>query len=124
MKLITAEIKRKMPGPRAQEHVSDPIAYLKLFHPASNWTWYITEAWQEITTADGQERDEPLKYTPQPGETVDRTILFGKVVGFETEIGPVTLEELENSHKGQRGMAGLPIERDRFFDPKPVSQCN
>ena len=40
------------------------------------------------------------------------------VVGLEIEIGYFSLSELEAA----RGPWGLPIERDRWFEPAPLSQ--
>ena len=44
---------------------------------------------------------------------------FGLVVGYERELGDFSPEELEQI----RGPMGLPIERDLYFEPKPVSEC-
>ena len=44
---------------------------------------------------------------------------FGLVDGHEREFGYFSLPELESV----KGPLGLPIERDRFFDPTPISNC-
>ena len=59
-----------IPDLYATEHVQDPLAVVKLFHPLSNWTWYIVES-------DG-----------------DRC--FGLVDGFEMEMGYFSLDELRS----------------------------
>lgn len=41
---------------------------------------------------------------------------FGYVVGFEKELGYFSLSEL------QEVRGGLPIERDLYFDPIPLSE--
>ena len=41
---------------------------------------------------------------------------FGLVQGLESELGYFGLDELEEL----RGPMGMPIERDRFFDPTPL----
>jgi len=46
----------------------DAVAWVKLFHPASSWTWYITET--------------------------DGSICYGLVVGHEVELGYFSLSEL------------------------------
>ena len=92
MKLLTVEIRRKLPPLYAQDGKGgDAIAYLKLFTPDSNWTWSLTE---------GSPKDDDFMF-------------FGLVEGHEKELGYVCLSELEKA----RGPMGLPIERDRFFKP-------
>lgn len=97
MKLITKTIAKKIPPLYGQEKLSAEmtLAYVKLFTPDSNWTWYITEMDQET------------------GEC------FGVVCGHERELGYFDINELERL----RGPLGLPVERDRFFDPTPVNLC-
>jgi len=96
MKLITKTLAKKIPALYAQDGLgSDATAYVKLFTPDGNWTWYITEM------------------DPETGEC------FGLVCGHERELGYFSLQELAEF----RGMLGLPIERDRFFDPTPVNLC-
>ena len=44
MKLITKTIAKQIPALYQQDGKGDDaIAYVKLFTPDSNWTWYITE---------------------------------------------------------------------------------
>ena len=96
MRLLTEEIRATLPPLRAQEGTADPIAHVKFFTPDSSWTWYATEG------------------SPEGGDF----LFFGYVVGLEREWGYFCLSELESV----RGPWGLPIERDRFFAPKPVSE--
>lgn len=97
MKLITKALAKKIPALYSQDGLgTDATAYVKLFTPDANWTWYITEM------------------DPETGEC------FGVVCGHEREMGYFSLQELENI----RGPIGLPVERDRFFDPTPVKLCN
>ena len=97
MKLITKTIARRIPALHQQDGKGDDtIAYVKLFTPDSNWTWYITEM------------------DPETGEC------FGLVEGMEREMGYFSLPELESI----RGPFGLAVERDRFFDPTPIKLCN
>ena len=71
----------------------DPIARVKFFYPDFSWTWYAVEF-------DGDD------------------LFFGLVDGFEKELGYFRLSELMEN----RGKLGLPIERDRFFKPTPLSE--
>ncbi len=93
MKLLTKEIRGKLPPLYSQEKVEDPIVQVKFFTPDSNWTWYGIEF-------DGKD------------------LFFGWVVGFEKEMGYFSLKELESA----RGPLGLPIERDRWFTPVRLSE--
>jgi hypothetical protein len=94
MKLLTAEILKRLPPLYSQENVKDPIAQVKFFTPWSNWTWYATE------------------YDPK------ERMFFGLVQGLETELGYFSLDELESV----RGPAGLAIERDMYWSPRPLSE--
>ena len=94
MKLLTNELRAKLPPLYSTEKDEDPTAVAKFFTPDSNWTWYATEF-------DGEDR------------------FFGLVDGFDKELGYFSLSELASA----RGPLGLPIERDRWFSPKPLSEC-
>lgn len=95
MKLLTQELRRKLPPLHSQEHVEDPVAIVKFFHPLSGWTWYATEF-------DGED------------------VFFGLIIGYEREPGYFSLSELEGI--GRDGKT-LPIERDLYWEPKPLSRC-
>ncbi len=103
MKLLTKEIRRKLPPLYAQESKGGKaIVHLKLFTPDSGWTWYITEG-------------SPIK--DESGQEVDFHF-FGLVDGHEKELGYVALSELESV----RGPMGLPIERDLHWQPKTLEE--
>ena len=95
MKLMTADLRTQLPQLYSQEEVDDPKAIAKFFTPDSNWTWYATEF-------DGKDT------------------FFGLVDGFEKELGYFSLKELESI----RGAFGLPIERDLWFEPTPLSESS
>ena len=98
MKLMTQEIRKKLPALYAQDSQGgDAVAYLKLFTPDSGWTWYITE---------GSQQDD------------DDFLMFGLVDGMEKELGYVSLRELESA----KGPMGLPIERDIWWKPKTLKE--
>ncbi|MFW6030137.1 MAG: DUF2958 domain-containing protein [Halanaerobiales bacterium] len=91
MKLITKKIKEKLPV--YEEMEDDPIAYVKFFHPMSNWTWY------------------GCAFDPE------REIFTGLVQGHEVEFGDFSLQELKSVK-----ILGLGIERDLHFTPVRISK--
>jgi len=93
MKLLTKEILVKLPALYSQENEKDPMVICKFFYPDFSWTWYAIEF-------DGKDT------------------FFGLVDGDEEELGYFTLSELM-SNKGQ---LGLPVERDKFFIPRRLSE--
>ena len=93
MKLLTEGIKKRLPKLYETEGQEDQIAQVKFFTPDSNWTFYAIEF-------DGED------------------LFFGLVDGFCKEFGYFSLSELESV----RGPLGLPIERDLYFKPTPVSK--
>ena len=94
MKLLTKEIRKKLPSLYAQEGKGGKaIVYVKFFTPDSSWTWYATEF-------DGEDT------------------FFGLVDGHEKELGYFSLKELESV----KGPMGLPIERDLYFKPKTLEE--
>ncbi len=94
MMLLTKEIRANLPPLYSQENNPDPTVWVKFFTPDSNWTWYGIEF-------DGED------------------LFFGWVVGFEQELGYFSLHELETT----KGKMGLPIERDKWFKPMPLSKA-
>ena len=102
MKLLTKEMRLKMPPLYSNEDNPDPMVVAKFFTPDSSWTWYVIEGGPE---------------TNDNGEEVDY-IFFGYVVGLEKELGYFSLRELESV----RGPLGLKIERDLYFKPVLLSE--
>src|SRR4051812_27540138 len=93
MKLLTQELLSKLPDLYSVENNPDPLVQVKFVQPDGSWTWYVIEF-------DGEDT------------------FFGIVDGFEREMGYFSLSELQTHH----GSLGLPIERDLFFEPCPISQ--
>ena len=89
-KLIPNTLLSDIPDLYATEGETNPLCYVKLFTPDSNWTWYIIEFSKE-----------------------DRNTCYGYVQGFEDELGYFSLSELESV----RGVLGLSVERDLSFEP-------
>lgn len=101
MKLLTAEIKRKLPKLYATDGLpnEERMVVAKFFDPYGSWTWYVLE---------GEEQED--------GDW----LFFGLVEGFEKEFGYFSLRELESSEKFGRQR----IERDKYFDPVPLTEVN
>ena len=94
MKLLTKELKKKLPRLYSQEGKGGKaVAHVRLFTPDSQWTWHLIE-W------DGED------------------ICFGLVDGHERELGYFSLKEIESV----RGPMGLPIERDLHWKPKTLEE--
>src|SRR6266853_938318 len=87
MKLLTDELRARLPPLYSQEAETEPTVYAKFF--LSGWTWYVTEG------------------SPQE----DDFLFFGFVVGLESEFGYFLLSELESV----RTPLGLGVERDLAF---------
>src|ERR1700722_19016382 len=88
MKLLTEELRAKLPPLYSQEAEAAPIVYARFFMPGG-WTWYVTE---------GSEQDGDF-------------LFFGFVIGFESEFGYFLLSELESVSTP----LGLHVERDLSF---------
>ena len=103
MKLLTQELRRKLPPLYSQEDKGGKaVVHVKMFTPDSNWTWLATEG-------------EPV--LDDTGSEIDFQF-FGLVDGLEKELGYFSLSELESVN----GPMGLPIERDLYFQPKTLEE--
>jgi len=98
MELLTNEQKARIPALYSQENEADPLCGIKFFTPDAQWTWYAIEG--------GTIDDHP-----------DDFMFFGYVSGLECELGYFTLAQLREV----RGALGLPVERDLYFQPAPLS---
>ena len=106
MKLLTDDDLKKLQaqdpyhpsGPHRELTTEELIVVVKFFTPDSSWTWFAVSASQDEDNGDVQ--------------------FFGFVNGLEAELGYFWLSELESA----RGPLGLPIERDLYWQPKPLSQ--
>jgi len=43
MKLLTDELRARLPPLYSQEAEAEPMVYAKFFMPGTGWTWYVTE---------------------------------------------------------------------------------
>ena len=89
MKLLTDELRARLPRLYSQEAEAEPMVYAKFCLPGTGWTWYVTEG------------------SEQEGDV----LFFGFVVGLESEFGYFLLSELESVRTPQ----GLAVERDLYF---------
>jgi len=89
MKLLTDELRTRLPPLYSQEAEAEPMVYAKFFLPGTGWSWYVTE---------GGPQDEDF-------------LFFGFVIGLESEFGYFLLSELEGVHSP----LGLQVERDVSF---------
>ena len=95
MNLLPPEdVLRRVPKLGGAEKEKDPMVWVKFFNPAGSGTWLVTEF-------DGKDT------------------FFGLAHIFESELGYFSLTELQSV----RGPLGLGIERDLYFQPKPLSKA-
>lgn len=92
-KLLPKLVRAALPPLGSTSNQDDPLAVAKFFTPDAGWTWYAIEFDSEDT-------------------------FYGLVEGLETEFGCFSLGELLEV----RGRLGLPVERDRFFEPTKISE--
>ncbi len=103
MKLLTKEIRKKLPELYAQDGKGGKaVAYVKFFTHSSNWTWFACEGKPVL---DESKNEVDYKF-------------FGLVFGHEREFGYFLLSELEEVC----GPMGLPIERDLHWRPKTLEE--
>ena len=106
MELLPEEVRKQLPPLYSQEHETDPMVYVKYFHPLSPWTWYAYE---------GSPVDE-YGYYDTDKDKVD-FLFFGWVNGDFPELGYFSLSELASV-----SVMGLGIERDLHFTPMRLSE--
>ena len=101
MELMPKEVRDRIPELYAQEDVKsgDQVVHVKLFDPSGRWTLYATEF-------DG--KDTFFGYVLSP------------ISPDCDEWGYSSLREIQST----RGTLGLPMERDLYFDPIKVKDCN
>tara|TARA_Y100000004_G_scaffold117445_1_gene131991 strand:+ start:451 stop:744 length:294 start_codon:yes stop_codon:yes gene_type:complete len=95
MKLLTKELENKIPSLYETDGKDKKTIYAKFFNPVGSGTWYVLEYDKE-----GQ-------------------IFFGAVdLGYGIELGYFSLEELESV----KLPFNMKIERDKFWEPKDLSE--
>jgi hypothetical protein len=127
VKLMTKEIENLFKKLGRQEKLDDPIVVAKFFNPTGAGTWYATELIYLIKRTDEDGEPETLEVEAskidqfKDYEIVDM-LFFGYVSIFgdhNDEWGYFRLSELESVKCPPFGMG---IERDLYFDPKPISK--
>ena len=94
MLLLTKELLQKLPSTDEASAMKDPTVWVKFFFPDAGWTWFV------------------CGYDPETD------LCWGLVDGYEIELGDFSLMELRQI----RGHIGCTLERDLYFDPRPMSQ--
>jgi Protein of unknown function (DUF2958) len=107
--LLTRELEQVLPpcGSQATE------ARVKFFTPDAGWTWYASEA--SAVLYDGTE----VGLSEERASQRQDVLFFGLVDGLEEEYGYFLLSEIE----AVRGPLGLAIERDLYWTPRPLKEC-
>jgi len=127
VKLMTKEIENLFKKLGRQEKLDDPIVVAKFFNPTGAGTWYATELIYLIKRTDEDGEPETLEVEAskidefKDCEVVDM-LFFGYVSihgDFCDEWGYFELSELESV---KCPPFGLGIERDLFFNPKPITK--
>ena len=113
MKLLTKELRRKIPMLYSQENNPDPMVVCKFFTPWAGWTWFSIEASARYEE-DGEVKYAPLKDADESWDV----LFFGWVCGQENELGYFTLSQLLSV----RGPGRIGVERDMYFMPRPLSK--
>ena len=98
MRLLTDELRAKLPPLYSQEAEADPVVYAKFFLPGTGWTWYVTE---------GSEQEGDF-------------LFFGFVVGLESEFGYFLLSELESVRTPFQVERDLTFPEGRLTDVVPA----
>ncbi len=125
MQLMTKEIEKQFQKIGRQENNPDPTVVVKFFNPAGSGTWYATELIYVVEQLDGNGGIETVeieasKMNGNKGKVVDMLFYgYASIFGdHNDEWGYFSLSELQSV----KGPFGLGIERDKFFDPKPISK--
>ena len=118
MKLLPKELLREIPPLYANEEEADPVVVCKFFMPDGCWTWYVIEG--STREPDGCGWGENCNHRPltEYNPSQDDVLFFGYVVGLCPELGYFSLSELTKT----KGMLGLPVERDLYFEPRRLSE--
>jgi hypothetical protein len=127
MKLITKDVEELFKKIGRQEANPDPIVLAHFFNPCGPGNWWATEMYYVIKRepTNGENRlfeVEASRLNEKNQGIVVEVIFFGYVSihgDFCDEWGYFSLSELRSV---KCPPFGLGIERDLYFDPKPISK--
>ena len=99
MMLLTKEQEAQIPPiSSGTEEIEDPTVWVKWFTPDSSFTWYIMER--------------------EPNTGLCFGVTVNPASNMPWELGYFNQNEIATV----RGKLGLPVERDKWFQPQPLSQ--
>ena len=104
---LGAYLPKSNPRDEESEESVDPTVWYKLFTPDAQFTWYLLE-WEPVGQ-DGAGRFEDVHFF---------CYVYNASAPECSELGYVSLNEL----RALRGQLGLPVERDLWFTPTPLSE--
>jgi hypothetical protein len=127
MKLVTKDVEALFKKIGRQESNPDPIVLAHFFNPCGPGNWWATELYyvirKEPTNGENKLFEvEASRMTERNQGIVVDVIFFGYVSvhgDFCDEWGYFSLSELSSV---KCPPFGLGIERDLYFDPKPISK--
>lgn len=119
MKLLTKDLMEQIPPIYSQQGLGDEaIVQAKFFTPWTYWTWYVVEGEALLAGGEGTD-DDWVPLSAVGARAIDEVKFFGLVRGHEEELGYFVLSELEDLN----GPWGLKVERDLYWDKRPLSRC-
>ena len=117
MKLLTKKVLKDLPPLYTTNGKGmDAVAVVKFFMPDGGMTWYATEG----SKCCPEHAYFDCEVCPDPESWTD--FYFHGMVApgdYYPEVGYFTLNQL----KSVRGSFGLPVERDMYWRPKPLKEC-
>lgn len=122
-KLLTKGLKSSLPPLYTNEDIpaGNAEVIIKFFSPYNGWDWYITEGSARMYPPADQPQDPymhslaDMDQKLSEGYTLDDIVFFGLVKGFDTELGYVSLKDI-NIHKGRLPL----VERDLYWKPTQI----
>jgi hypothetical protein len=122
MQLLTAEDVRNLLPLYAQDGRGEDATVAVKFFGTGRWTWFVTEASALVLDAEGELQEVALDDVHDPSRIGDIRF-FGKVVsGLGPDCDELTYFSLRELC-ALRFQFGLAVERDRHFDPAPLSEA-
>lgn len=111
--LLPAALRQQIPAIRSQEGAEDPMVYVKLFMPAGNKTWFITEF-------DAEDKDTLFGVIYDDADSEWGYFSLSELQGTEQEL---SLQNVRSIGPDRKIILPQAVERDESFTPKPLSQA-